>query len=144
MKKHTIFALSLVLIASAINAAPKAKKPKNFAEIFGKTWLIEKAFGGKKDMTEDYTKGKMLGVQHAYTFSEDGAMTTNEPDVISADWKFDDKGFQIHNKLKVPDNVPAGQGYAQDVTIIWNVSIKKDTLTLDQPKLKMKLIFKAQ
>ncbi|MFO1472562.1 MAG: hypothetical protein U1F27_16185 [Turneriella sp.] len=95
-------------------------------------------------MTEDYTKGKMQGVPHAYTFSEDGSMTTNEPDVISADWKFDDKGFQIHNKLKVPENVPAGQGYAQDVTIIWNVSIKKDILTLDQPQLRMNLIFKAQ
>ncbi len=144
MKKRIVISISLLLIATATGAAPKAKKPKNFAEIFGKTWIMEKAFGGKKDMTAEYTKDKMQGVQHAYTFAEDGAMTTNEPDVISADWKFDDKGFHIHNKLKVPENVPAGQGYAEDVSIIWNVSIKKNTLTLDQPKLKMKLIFKAR
>lgn len=144
MKKHIIAGLSLLLIATTIGAAPKARKPKNFNELFGKTWTLEKAILNKKDMTEQYLKEAMQGTAFVYTFAEDGGMTTTQPDVISADWKFDDKGFQIHNKVKVPENIPTGQGYASDATIIYNIKLTKDTLTIDQPAFKMTLIFKAQ
>ena len=144
MKKHIKIVLSLLLIATAIGAAPKAKKPKNFAELFGKTWTLEKAFAGKQDLTERYVKETLQGNALVYTFSEDGSMTCNDPGAVSCDWIFDDKGFQIHTRNKIPENPPPGQAYAENVTLIWSLKIIKDTLTLEQPVLKMKMIFKGQ
>lgn len=144
MKKQIVTGLCLMLSVTFLSAAPKARKPKNFAEIFGKTWVLDKAILNKKDMTAQFTKDRMQGALLTYTFAEDGGMTSNEPDVISADWKFDDAGFKIHNKLKVPEDVPAGQGYAQDTTIIYTIKIAKGALTIEQAQMKMTLTFKAQ
>lgn len=143
MKKHTIFAVSLLLIASAIGAAPKAKKPKNFSDLFGKNWTVEKATLKGKDMTSTLNS-QMTGGALVYTFAEDGKMTTTDPEVVAADWKFNDKGLNIHTENKPTAETPAGAQGPQ-ATIFYTIKkLTADTLVLDQPGLKMTLTFKAK
>lgn len=143
MKKHIKIVLSLLLIATAIGAAPKAKKPKNFSDLFGKNWTLEKATYKGKDMTADLNS-RMTGGVLVYTFAEEGAMTATDPDVASLDWKFDDKGLNMHIVNKPTPETPAGATGPQ-ATIFYTIKkLTKDTLILEQPGLKMTLTFKAQ
>ena len=135
MKKHIIISLSLLLIATTVGAAPKAKKPKNFAEIFGKNWTLEKVIYRGKDMTAELN-GKMTRGVLVFTFAEDGKMTTTDPEVVVADWKFNDRGLNIHMENKPTPETPAGAP-GPGGTIFYQIKkLTADTLVLEMPGLK--------
>ncbi len=143
MKKHITVGLSLLLIATAIGAAPKAKKPKNFSDIFGKNWTLTKATLKGKDLTEK-ANANMTGGALVYTFAEDGKMTTTDPEVVAADWKFDDKGLNLHTENEPTAETPAGAQGPQATVFYQIKKLTADTLVLDQPGLKMTLTFTAK
>ena len=143
MKKIIITGLSLLLIATAGNAAPKAKKPKNFSDLFGKNWTLEKATVKGKDMTEGLNS-KMTGGALVFTFAEDGAMTTTDPEVVAADWKFNEKGLNIHTENKPTSETPAGAKGPQGTLFYQIKKLTPDTLMLEIPLMKMVLTFKAK
>lgn len=142
MKKLTAM-IVLLVSAATLTAAPKAKKPKNFSDLFGKNWTLEKAIYKGKDMTAGYNS-QMTGGALVYTFAEDGKMTTTEPNMVSVDWKFDDKGLNIHQEQPPTPETPAGEKGPQATVFYQIKKLSKDTLVLDQPGMKMTLTFKAK
>ncbi len=141
--KISRFALAACLAVAAISAAPKAVKPKNFADIFGKTWSLEKVIYKGKNMTAAMN-GRMTGGVLVYTFTENGAMTTTEPDMTAVDWKFNEKGLNIHTVQAPTPETPAGAQGPQATVFYLIKKLTKDTLVLDQPGMKMTLTFKAK
>lgn len=137
------FALAAICAATALAAAPKAVKPRNFADIFGKNWALEKATVKGKDMTAQ-ANANMTGGVLIFTFAEDGKMTTTDPSVVAIDWVFNQKGLNIHTEQAPTPETPAGAKGPQ-ATIFYQIKkLTKDTLVLDLPMIKMVLTFKSK
>ncbi len=132
-----IFAAVLISQSEIVSAKPHRMAAK-YKKLFGKTWVLDKVFDGKNDMTTLFVKQQLGGKKFFHIFNTDGSVKTDKVNVTSASWYFKDKYFRIKEDMEIDGN-------KQSQTPYYTITKLTDKeLFLDITAMKISFRFKAK